>query len=254
MIDGRVNVQALHRRAQVTVFVEVVANRALAIDCTAYGRTDGVPAARITDGIGLELAGRVPDRVGETESRHCRDHIELAPERVRRVVEEARVARPGGVGGDETSVVGISPARVVLRTDTITIEPASEYIELGTTFIEGLAEFGVYGLVVAREIFVVRVASANIETFEIALNHRIKNTGHRIGAVDGRGAIAKHFDTIDAVGRDHVGVDAVHGDKAAANLFGLVLRRVHNAATIKQRQRIARAETAQIEPADVTAR
>jgi hypothetical protein len=34
----------------------------------------------------------------------------------------------------------------------------------------------------------------------------------------------------------------------------LVLRRVHHATAIEQRQRIARAETAQIEPADVTAR
>ncbi|NBV76349.1 MAG: undecaprenyl-diphosphatase, partial [Methylococcaceae bacterium] len=39
--------------------------------------------------------------------------------------------------------------------------------------VEGLTEFGVNRLIATREILIVRVASANIEAFKIALDDRI---------------------------------------------------------------------------------
>ena len=81
----------------------------------------------------------------------------------------------------------------------------------------------------------------------------VHHPGHRVCAVDGRSAVAQHFHAVDAVDGDGVGVHRVDRHEAAADDFRLVAGGVDHAASVQQHQRVAGAEVAQVEGADVAA-
>ena len=96
-------------------------------------------------------------------------------------------------------------------------------------------------------------ASAQGQPFGVALEHVVDHARHRIGPVQRRSAVLEHFEALQPVHRDGVGVHRVDRHEAAADLLGLEAGRVDQTAAVEQHQGVARAEVAQVEGAHVAA-
>ena len=121
-VDGR----ALQLRQQVTIVIEVVANRALAVLVQAGALAEvengcararlRVVAACVTDRIDLEFTGAV-DQFVLTQAVAAADaghDVELPVKRVRAVVPEDRAGGIRRAGVETITEIRVGPARVVL--------------------------------------------------------------------------------------------------------------------------------------------
>jgi hypothetical protein len=79
---------------------------------------------------------------------------------------------------------------------------------------------------------------------------RVDDAGDRVGAVDGGGAVAQHFDAPYAGGGDRVCVDGGDGHQVLDLDRGVQ----HHAPAIEQHQRVAGADAAQVYGRSVAAR
>lgn len=83
----------------------------------------------------------------------------------------------------------------------------------------------------------------------VALEDGVDHARHRVRAIDRRRAVTQHFEPLDAARRDFIGVGAHHRHEQ----FGLETGVKRHPAAIDQQQRVAGAEVAQVDRADVAA-
>ena len=98
------------------------------------------------------------------------------------------------------------------------------------------------------------VAEANIEAFEVLLQHIVDNACYCIGTVNRGRTVAQYFDALEPEDRQALCVDRVDRDKAATDGLGLVGGCINEASAVEQHQRVARAEVAEVISTDVAAR
>ena len=241
-------------RREIAQRVQVVAFGALAVDGAADAAVDLPLAALVAGGKHLELAGAVGKRVAQSGAARVRHQIELAVAGVCAGVAEVVVAGPRRTVADERAQVAVGPARILLRVDALPRLHAAHDAEVGAAAVEGRTPREIEVQRLAVQALVPAVPGADAEPLVVGVEHVVHDAGDRVGAVDGRGAVLEDLHAIDAVHRNGVGVDGIHGHETAAHLFGLVAGGVHHAPTVQQHQRVAGAEIAQVEGADVAAR
>ena len=118
--------------------------------------------------------------------------------------------------------------------------------------VEAVTPFNRQRFIIAWNVVIVVVAQPDSKAFEVVLEHRVDHACDRIGAIDGRRAVAQHLDTFHAMDGDMRRVHGIDGHETAADLFSLVGRHVDEPAAVQQHQCIAGAEIAHIDGADVT--
>ena len=231
------------RGVEAQVAVDAAGGDGAVVDAVAAADVGG--AAAVGRGLEVEIARGRGDQGAVATDRSGR--LEVAPGRHR----AAAVERGGAVearAGEERSLVGRGGVVLVRGVERGAVGVAGEQGQVAAVEIAA-EQAGKIGLPQAGPLGAA-VLGLQGHPVIVGAQHGVDHAGHGVGAVEGRRAVAQHFQPLQAVHRNGVGVVGQHRDQVLVGPAGWVR---HDPAAVEQHQRVADPEIAQVHRAHVAA-